>query len=192
MMSGAETEHGWCILRTAPRSTLSLARTLGEDGFSVWTPSDIVTTAKTRRRPSVEQPVPIMPTFVFAGAVHLPRLAELRMCVTSRHSSFSIFRHAGRIPLIADRALDHLRQREQRAAERRAVAVRRKRVAPAFGQGQKVKVEMTAFAGLEGVVQEQNGEDVLVCFGGRITIKISAWLLNPNDICNAKPIGIAA
>jgi hypothetical protein len=43
------------------------------------------------------------------------------------------------------------------------------------------------------VVEQQKGEFVLVCFGGRLLLHISAWLLNPQDISMGQPdLGAAA
>jgi hypothetical protein len=187
-----ERPEQWCILRTAPRSTLSLARSLGEDGYTAWTPTQVAMRMKSRRKAAEERPSPILPSFVFADADHLPRLALLRTRLTTMHVGFSIFRYAGRIPLIADGSLEQLRKQERRAAERHEVAKRRSLAAPAFQAGQRVRVDNAAWTGLEGVVKQQHGEYVLVCFGGSIMIKISAWLLNPNDISIAQPIMGAA
>jgi hypothetical protein len=182
-MSGAE-EIGqkWCILRTAPRSTLGLAKSLAKDGFTVWTPSEMVHRAKTRRRAADDLPAPLMPTFVFATAEDLPRLAILRGQVSTQHASFSIFRHAGRIPLIHDATLEPLRRRAERASERFEDMKRRSTQPPTFNPGQVVTSSDPSFTGLEGMVEEQKGKFVFVCFGGRYAFKVSAWLLQPNDI----------
>lgn len=187
-----ERPEQWCILRTAPRSTLSLARSLGEDGYVVWTPQQTATIRKTRRRAAEERSAPILPSFVFADADHLPRLTLLRNRPTTMHVGFSIFRYAGRIPLLADATLEQLRKQERRAAERHEAAKRRACQAPTFEPGQVVRVDRAAGFGLEGVVERQKGEFVLVCFGGRVQMQISAWLLNPNDISIAQPLMGAA
>jgi hypothetical protein len=182
-MSGEEQAgQEWCILRTAPRSTLGLAKSLGEDGITAWTPSQMIHYPKTRRREAEDRAAPVMPTFIFARKEDLPRLAMLRAQVSTKHASFSIFRHAGRIPLIADASLAPLRQEEARASDRHAAVKRRSSRPPVFERGQTVVSLDKSFAGLEGVVEEQKGKFVFVCFGGRYTFKVSAWLLQPNSL----------
>lgn len=175
------------IIRTAARSTLGLARSLSEDGFDAWTPQEIAVTLKTRRKPSVETPVAMLPTFVFAAASDLQQLTILRRRVSTKHAPFSIFRHAGRIPVIEDRSLDALRRLEQRAADRHQTELRRREKPPEWRAGQTVTSSDPSFAGLEGVVSDQQGRFVLVSFGGRYVFKISAWLLCSVEVDQCAP-----
>jgi transcription antitermination factor NusG len=183
-----ELEGKWCILRTAPRSTITLARTLAEDGITVWTPTQIILRAKTRRKASVERPAPILPSFVFAAAHEAARLSLLRTLPGSRHVGFSLFRYAGRVPLIDDATLEQLRNQERSAADRYEAAKRRVQIPPAFQAGQRVRVEKSAWSGLEGVVQSQAGEYAMICFGGRQSFKISSWILQADESYIAQPV----
>lgn len=174
----------WIILRTAPRSTVLLADRLDRDGFAAWTPIEIMTVPKTRRRPAEDRRVPVMPTFVFANVDHLEPLAWIRDCMPTLYPGFSIFNREGRAAVIAEPMLRPLREQEQRAADRRAARLMGKRKPPKFDPGVSVSLHenASAFIGLHGVVQDQKGADVLVCFNGRVVIKIDAWKLIPVDV----------
>ena len=67
----------WFILRTAGRSTLSLAKTLAEDGFEVWTPARMQVIRVPRMNVRREVRLPLLPSFVFVRAPHLHDLLEL-------------------------------------------------------------------------------------------------------------------
>jgi hypothetical protein len=114
------TEIGarWCILRTAGRSTLSLVSSLLSAGFDVWSPRLIVSHRRGPARRRVESEAPILATFVFARADRTRDLADAIAMQNSPHPAFSIFRYYGRIPLIADHSIDHLRQAEANEAAR--------------------------------------------------------------------------
>lgn len=172
----------WIILRTAPRSTLGLAQSLSDAGHEAWTPRETLLINRTRTKAGDERDAPIMPSFVFVRAEHLTALHMARMFWPSRHPRFSFFRNAGMTPELHDAAIEPLRQMERDAAERHEMRRRRVRKPPTFSAGQTVKVDQTAFTGLEGVVKDQAGADVLVCFGGKVTMKINAWRLLPNSV----------
>ncbi len=111
----------WCILRCSGSKTLSLARSLAAAGFDVWTP--VKTFKRPRpskrldgRRHTVEVDAPILPTFIFARATDCTSLFELATKPASQHPAFSMFQHAGRIPLIGDREVGGLRLAERAAA----------------------------------------------------------------------------
>lgn len=125
-----------------------------------------------------------MPSFVFAGAIHLPRLAMLEERPGS-HEAFSLFRHYGALPLLSDLDLEPLR-----SAENRAVPKRRRRT---FGIGSAVRVPEGSFGGMTGLVEETAGKFTLVCFGGNIRVKIATFLLRPDVLgAEAPNMGIAA
>lgn len=109
----------WCILRTSGCQTLALARSLRQAGYDIWTPARTIRKIvrrghRTEQRTEVD--VPILPTFVFARERDLAMLADAAAQTISPHPAFSIFRHDGRIPLVADREVAGLRQEEERAA----------------------------------------------------------------------------
>jgi transcription antitermination factor NusG len=129
-----------------------------------------------------------MPTFIFARSDRLGDLARVARDVTSVHPAFSIFRHQGRYPLVADRDLSQLRRAEERAD----VAVRRKR-RRSLVMGQRVSFSDGAFAGIEGVVEEQQGQFAVVAFGGGFRMKIATWRDEFDDVEHAAAhLGAAA
>lgn len=124
----------WCILRTAGPRTLRLAETLGEADVEVWTPRHKyrrpVPGAKARldgQRPTQELDGPILPTFLFARAVHQSTLEAVEQDqgnahIASPHPRFSILRHRGAVPLISDGQIAGLRAEEaEKAALRQAM-----------------------------------------------------------------------
>lgn len=181
----------WCILRTSGGRTLPLARSLAKAGFDVWTPMRKVRRRVPRSNARREIEAPITPTFVFARAFQLPELARVLALPVTPHPGFSIFRHAGRIPLIADREIASLRVEEEREADRarRENGKSHRRVFPVGGQ---VRLPQGAFAGLTGVVESGDGKAAVVSFGGSLRMTIEAWLLEPDEVSGAQPTGIAA
>jgi hypothetical protein len=109
-------------LRTSGGRTLNLARSLAEAGFDVWTRPHIIkrphgkSDAKGRRN-TIEINLPILPTFVFARASGLATLAHMAGDPAHQHPLFSLFSHAGRIPLIGNASVSGLREEERLAAE---------------------------------------------------------------------------
>jgi hypothetical protein len=192
--------NDWCILRTSGPRTLTLADSLTAAGLEAWTPRKTTRRRLPRSRVHREIVAPILATFVFARAAHRD---ELRGIIARRiqhhadqHPQFSIFEHAGRIPLIADAQVAGLRAEEDRATaaykivtDREAASAehnaRRQRVAelrassPTYEIGARVTVPQVAFAGMTGVVEQGRGKKPAVNFGGGIVIEIEAWLLEP-------------
>lgn len=100
----------------------------------------------------------------------------LSKSLTRAHPAFSLFRHAGRIPIIRDSELESLRAIEAEAAEQarhRGTKERRQRFLP----GQRVTVTGKAWGGMTGIVREGDERAALVNFGGSFTVKIDTWLL---------------
>lgn len=220
VMDGADKGRSmWCILRTASSRTLPLANSLGLDGLEVWTPRRTMKRAVPGSRPDVqgrrrmmEIDAPILPSFVFARAAHLRELATIAADPSARHPSFSVFRHAGRAPLVADRdivglqdeeraaleLINHLRDIEDREERRRLRAAlmrtereRRKAMRSERREliaGQLVTVgQMPAMSGMTGVVQSSDGRSAIVVFGGSLSMKIEAWQLIPGHVY-AEPV----
>jgi transcription antitermination factor NusG len=177
----------WAILRTSAGRTLALAESLERHGIEAWTPSRLLRRRRPRSQKTVELTVPIMPSFVFVRAGHLPALAIAAELPISPHPPFSIFRHAGRIPLVADREVAGARAEEDKAREdeARAQAKKHRRI---FEKGQRVRVNSDAFTGLEGVVEDGgDGKFALVAFGGAVSLSISTFLLTPDEVEAALP-----
>jgi len=200
----------WCILRTGGPKTIAVAEALTAAGFTVWTPVKTIRRVLFKGRPTerkIEQQVPILPTFIFALASQLPAIAAAREKPDSALPAFSIFRHAGRIPLLAGADVAGLRAEEEwqaeqhrawleaedRAAAKRARAEamrterdRRKmlrREIRDIPTGTRVGVkEMPAFASMQGVVTSSDGKSAKVAFGGALEMTIDAWRLTAFDI----------
>jgi hypothetical protein len=88
-------------------------------GLEVWTPAKTLrrTLAKGRKgERRIEVAAPILPTFVFARAAALGALAEIEAGDQMIHPRFSLFRHAGRVPLVGDRDVQGLMDEERKAA----------------------------------------------------------------------------
>jgi len=166
---------GWCILRTSGARTLRLAESLMAAGLDAWSPEMMVTRRQGRMRKRVEVSTPILPTFVFARARHIAELQACRMLPINPHPGFSIFRHLGRYPVVADKDIVALRAEEERA--RVVVLKRTRRTVPI---GSRVTMSEGAFAGLTGIVERSDGKSALVCFGGGFSVSIATWLL-PDD-----------
>lgn len=180
-------EH-WLILCTSAARTLPLARSLAEAGFTAWAPKE---TQKRRvgRGKTVETETAIMPGIVFARADHLNDLLAIRASPLAQHPSFSLFRHAGRIPLIKDGSLADLRKAEERAATK----TRRSR-RYIYPRGTRVRMDEPAFVGLVGIVEQATGKAAVVSFGGSFRITIASWLLRTDGVQDAQvaPTGSAA
>ncbi len=137
--------NNWCILRTSGSRTLALADSLTKAGFEAWSPRKTLMRVKAGvkpredgTRPMVEVDAAILPTFVFARARDLQSLARVACADITPHPPFSIFRHGGRYPEIADASILGLQDAEReatatieaiRAAETREEAERIRRVA---------------------------------------------------------------
>src|SRR5690349_1505796 len=177
----------WFILRTAGRSTLSLAASLCEDGFEVWTPIRTQRIRVPRMNVKRDVKLPLLPSFVFARAPHLVDLLELASMVekprrdpnggrSSRpaHRDFSVFHHLDRIPMIEDRHLEPLRTKE--------LEIIPKRDAPRFDRGASVRVGSGAFQGLKGRVERCKSGYALVIFNDwRRPVNIPTWLLREDE-----------
>lgn len=172
----------WCILRTSGGRTLNLARSLAEAGFDVWTPQETLSRRVPRKKTVVDREVAILPTFVFARAVHIPELAAALALPVNPHPSFSIFRYMGDIPLLADREMKNLRAVEDAARLRELKKTRN--VVPV---GTTVTMTEGAFAGLSGVVKKSDGKFALVAFGGAFEVNIASFLIRTDGVQQASP-----
>ncbi len=175
----------WIILRCGGKSTLTLADTLTEAGYEVWTPIERRTRRIPRTRKIDELTTALIPSFIFARARHMHDLlalsrdnmpyrkwdSELRRKVAKGHAHFSVFRDAGEVPTIPDAALAALRRAEARTAPKAATRV--------FGIGQAVKLTEGGFAGLSGVTEATRGQYTFVRFDGfPMAVQISTALLH--------------
>jgi hypothetical protein len=183
-----QSEGKWCILRTSGGRTIALMASLVEAGFDVWTPVQVERKRLPRgRKAHVERNVPIIPTFVFARAESIADLYRVLGMPVSPHPAFSIFRYAGRIPLVRDEEIANLRSAEERS-KLAILKKQRRSIAP----GTKVRTQEPAFMGLTGVVEEGDGRMAVVSFGGGFRVKIATWLLQPDRVGNDQPYSGAA
>jgi transcription antitermination factor NusG len=174
----------WLILRTAGRSTMTLAKTLATDGYEVWTPIETKTERCGRDRRRIEVQRPIMPTYVFARVQHLVDLLQLAsMPVKPRrgaglreaaHASFHVLHAFGRIPLVYDKHLAELRRME---AKRTPI----KRAAYAFPRNASAKVSGGAFGGMTGVVVRSTPAKTVLRFNGGFPVELPTVLFDDLD-----------
>ncbi len=180
----------WIILRTAGRSTLNLAKSLGEDGFDVWTPIENRTIRVPRK--NVRRPItlPLMPSYVFAKAGHLIDLLEMacldfkprRAAGQPAHAGFTVMHYHDRIPVIGEGQLHSLRRLEHKLKPK-------VKADHSFGKGVqvRVKIEGGSFAGMKGVVRKSDSGHTLVCFDDRLEVKIDTLLLEENQLRKMEP-----
>jgi hypothetical protein len=167
----------WCILRTSPGRTLGLAASLADAGLDVWTPTVTQSRRVPRSKQKREVEAPIMPTFVFARAEHIADLTAILALPLNPHPAFSIFRHAGRIPLIADGEIAGARAEEDKGKRTKLKAHRH-----LFAPGTAVSITEGVGLGMSGVVEQGDGKFALVCFGGRMAMKIATFLLRTDEV----------
>ena len=194
-MSGS---NDWFILRTAGRSTLLLAKSLGEDGFEVWTPARTQRVLVKQTKVTKEVRVPMLASFVFARAEHLHDLIALsKLQLKPRrvvhpikrdelnepryHRDFTVFRAFGQIPFVTDAALEPMRTKELEQVPRSN--------APQFDRGARVRAHGSAFEGLKGKVERCRDGYALVIFDDwKRPAKIPTFLLKEVDIVSVHPL----
>lgn len=168
----------WCILRTAPRQTIDLARSLSEAGYETWTPVEAVKVE--RRGKIVEEPRALIPSFVFADAAALAELVALsrspsllyqvwdsdqRRMVTKGVPQFTPFKTESGFGMIDDRDLAHLRLIERRRKPRGQIRL--------YAVGDRVKLTEGAYEGLAGIVTAVRGKKAEVSIAGFLH---SSWI----------------
>jgi hypothetical protein len=196
----------WCILRTSGARTLPLADSLVSAGIGAWTPRKTIRRVMPRGR-VIEAEAPILPTMVFARAVHLMDLVISAADPALPYAAFSVFRHAGKIPLVRDRDIAGLQVEERAQAEllqilrdcetreerrrERAAAMKTKRARRKLLRSERIDYPvglevgvkgMPAMAGLTGVIETTDGKSAVVAFGGSLRMTIEAWQILPADI----------
>lgn len=177
-MNGTDITDRWCILRTSGARTIPLAKSLAEAGIEAWTPIQMTSRRRPRSKVRVEREAPIAPTFVFARACHVGELARLRALPSSPHPSFSIFSHAGRIPLVSEKDMTGMRAVED--SERRKI-LRKQRQPIVIGQ--ELTPTKGGFAGMTGIVEDAQGRYAIVNFGGWMRgVKVDSWLLDSTEV----------
>jgi transcription antitermination factor NusG len=175
----------WGILRTAGPRTLPLARSLQDAGIEAWTPSETVRRRVPRSKVSRQTEVAFTPTYVFVRAPYLARLAATLVSGINPHPPFSIFRYYGETVFVSDAAIDGLREVQAASEKRTALRTqhqRSKKHGMPFDAGQSIEVTTGPFTGLPGIVQESDGRQTLVLFGGNLRIKIETSILRADGV----------
>lgn len=170
------TRH--CIIRMAGPRTLNVVQALQARGVDVWTPTGMRRNFKPRSTKYTDKTAPLLPTFAFARAEHIPQLLEITHSPAA-DIRFSVFQRGEDIPTVSSAALQPLLDYE---AEQHAIWVgfieaqdradrrkRKKTTARCYVMGQRVKVEKPAFAGLTGeIVEIRSNGDLVLEFAGFI------------------------
>ena len=185
----------WCILRVRGSRTLRLAQSLAEDGFEVWTPTETRKVRVPKMNVRRDIVLPLMPSYVFARTRHLIVLLQLAaLPVKPRrgkglrkpaHDAFQVMRCFGGIPTVTDKDLDALRALEARRTPRR-------RAERSFDKGAGVRVEGGSFGGLAGIVERSDQTHTMVCFDGRLRVKIPTCILREDGVQDENIAAFAA
>jgi hypothetical protein len=148
-----------------------------------------------------EVKLPLLPSFIFAKAMHLHDLLELAQMAekprrdphggrSSRpaHRDFSVMHAFGTIPLIHDWKLDPLREEEAALLPKTIV---RKNHGPHFNPGTTVGVTSGVYQGLKGRVQRcRSGYALIIFDGDGKRTQIPTFLL-AEDEANVVPASVA-
>ena len=167
----------WVILRMASQRTLPVVASLDQAGIGVWTPTAMRRKFRPRSTKYTDLRVPLLPSFAFAHADQARDLLAIVHAPVSAHPPFSIFTRGDDVQLVRDGDLGALREYERLAQEewerfvaaaaRDAKRKRKKSRAKAYVLGQRVRVDRTAFSGLEGkIVEIRNNGDLVLEFHG--------------------------
>jgi hypothetical protein len=185
----------WVILRMASADTLRVAQSLGEVGIDAWAPVEKRLATMPRTGAPYEKQRALMPTYAFAGVGHVDELLWLEMSPKRSHPKFTVFRHKGGIPLIADDELDALRAEEARKLRVFDKWKRKGSKGPKLARGTQVKLPDGPFQGYTGIVERTQGQLTVICasiLGKAVEIKVASCLLVENMAKDGLPHGIAA
>lgn len=163
-----------CILRCAPASTMPLVKSLTRAGIEVWTPVEQIVRRVPRANIKRTIDTAMLPSYLFVQAIHIPHLIELMESPRKDHREFHLFRHMGKIALIADDTLAPLRllERKSRATVKADSPIK---------AGAIVRLEDGGFAGLSGVIEKPGTNFSSVRIEGfGSALKIANYYLLPN------------
>ncbi len=168
----------WFIVRMAGQDTLRVVSYLKRRGFEAWTPIERKQGRMPRTKASFDKEFALMPSYAFASVHDLNQIHHLAMMPANDRPRFSVFQHRGGVPLIADNQLDALRGEEGRLLRVYEKLCRRGKKGPRFTAGDTVRLIEGPFAGLDGIVEDQQGQFTLVSLRGfHSAIKIQSLLL---------------
>lgn len=196
MGSGAmpRDDGDWIILRTKPRKTLLLARSLAEDGFDVWTPIEtrpVQVPHSSARHPA---PLPMLPTYLFARSTHLLALVALAAmedkprrgagCRMPAHPDFSVMIRDGHVVFVPARSISTFKRRLQTIEDCRAGRPARHRSSKALAKGEAVRIPEGVAGGLTGHVKWSNPSLTVVHLNNGFRMKLDTFLL-PQSVAYA-------
>jgi len=175
----------WFILRMASADTLKVADQLAKRGFDVWTPVRKVLGKPRKDGEPNERRHAVTPGYVFANLHHMPEIDGLASVPSNDLPRFTLFRTAyGDAPLIGDRALDGLREKEGEMQRDYEMAVAKSKPLPVFKAGHVSALRGGGFDGLDATVIEHRGKFVLVDIPGfNMPIEVSSLLLLGDEVC---------
>jgi transcription antitermination factor NusG len=183
------------ILRMASADTLRLARSLNAVGIEAWAPIEKRGAKMPRTGAPFDKEIAMMPTYVFAPVEHVDELLRLAHEQHRAHPRFTVFRHRGGIPLIADDQLDALRSEETRKGRVFEKWRRKGSKPPKIARGTEVRLPDGPFAGYSGIVERTQGQFTIVgatILGKVIELQVASLLLAENVAHEGLPHGIAA
>lgn len=185
----------WCILRMSSADTLRLLKSLRGAGIEAWAPIEKRAATMPRTGAPFDKERAMMPTYVFAPVEHVDELLRLEHAQRRAHPKFTVFRHRGGIPLIADDQLDALRDEEARKGRVFEKWKRKGMKPPKLIKGTEVRLPDGPFAGYTGIVERTQGQFTIVgatILGKAVEIQVASLLLAGNVAQDGLPHGIAA
>lgn len=162
-----DTDTGWYVLQCKPREEQRALEHLGNQGFTAFAPTCLV---KRRRNGATRvQPEPLFPGYTFVrlslshGAWHVLR---------STRGVRQLVRFGTHVPRLPDAVVSHLR-----SVDGLELGARR----DTLKAGERVRVLDGPFAGLEGVLQQSDGEQracvLLECMHRLVRVTVGAEVL---------------
>lgn len=183
----------WFILRMASADTLAVVKALDKAGFDVWTPIERRRGRMPRTKAVYDKKFALMPSYAFASVHDLPSIHHLAVSDKRDMPHFTLFQAKGGIPLLADDQLDGLRAEEARLQRVYDKACKRGVKGPKFNPGHIVRISEGGFAGMDGIVEDQQGQFTLVSFAGfHSPIKIASLLLVDGSVTEHAEIAVKA
>jgi transcription antitermination factor NusG len=185
----------WCILRMASGDTLRLVKSLRAARIDAWAPIEKRLAKMPRTGAPFDKETALLPSYVFAPVEHVDDLLRLAHEQRRAHPKFTVFRHRGGIPLIADDQLDALRAEETRKSRVFDKWKLKGSKPMQIAQGTPVRLPDGPFAGYSGIVEGTQGKFTIVgatILGKVVEIQVASLLLAENVARGGLPHGIAA
>lgn len=187
--------EGWIILRCGGPRTLTLATSLAEDGFDVWTPARKETIRRKRWYKAKRIDRPLVPGFLFARQRHLQELLDMAKLdikprrgaglLKAAHAAFTVLRDPlidDGFPVVADSALVELREREKPAKVKRRAHI--------YGNGDELKITEGCYEGMNAVFDrgDRRSSTVWISLFGRFQrLKLPTSILRLTEVNEFRP-----